>query len=60
MQLFFLTCKTKFFDFFQAKICSKGDLILCHTEEAADLLSTFIHQVVEKTGALEPEQDAKA
>ena len=30
------------------------------TEEAADLLSTFIHQVVEKTGALEPEQDAKA
>ena len=30
------------------------------TEEAADLLSTFIHQVVEKTSALEPEQDAKA
>ena len=30
------------------------------TEEAADLLSTFIHQVVEKIGALEPEQDAKA
>ena len=30
------------------------------TEEAADLLSTFIHQVVEKTGAREPEQDAKA
>ena len=30
------------------------------TEEAADLLSAFIHQVVEKTGALESEQDAKA
>ena len=26
------------------------------TEEAADLLCTFIHQVVEKTGALEQEE----
>ena len=29
-------------------------------EEAADLLCTFIHQVVEKTGALDAEQDGKA